>query len=145
MDNNEYSPDKETTENIICEISDYFKEKLKEPQRVHWKNTDYGKEISVEKLVAEFNLNSVQIFPYTHCKARVWYRSDDEYVAHPNIGIIDMTNEYTEIWSYGKGSTIEESLNNLIRNLIESISRYEDKFGRKLTDEDYCYSKPHDF
>ena len=140
-----YALDKETIENCVLELTNEMKKDLEIPQKNHWKNTDYGKGISVEKLVAEYNLCSMQIFPYTHCKARVWFRCDNDYIATSNIGIIDRTDGYTEDYICGCGNTIEKALDDLISNIIELIIQYEKKLGRKLTDEDYCYSDPQDF
>lgn len=105
---------------------------------------NYKENIVVSKLVAEYNLESMKVFPYTHCKVRVWQKSG-EYVAYSNIGIIDKMNGNTEDRVCGFGSTIELALDDLINRTIELICYYENEWGRKLNDEDYCYSDPDDF
>ncbi len=119
--------------------------KARKTESKHWRDTDYGKTISIRKLVAEYDLMSMRIFPWTHCKARVWQEEDGNYIAYSNVGIIDRRNGYMEDRVCGWGEDIETALDDLISNNIELICYWEEKLERKLTDEDYCYSDPQDF
>lgn len=103
--------------------------------------------MTIDKVVAEYRLKATHVFPYGVCKVRVRLSfGETQYFAMPNIGVIDRTNGwYTEDGTVGFGNTIEEALDDLLTNFIELIYQYEKKFGRKLTNEDYCYSDSDDF
>lgn len=109
-----------------------------------WKSLKYEKKIVISKLVAEYNLFSTEVFPYTHCKARVWQEADGSYLALSNIEIRDQMNNTTDGTSE-YGNTEAEALDKLIRNLLELIADYEEKWGRALTDADYDYVEAEDF
>lgn len=108
-----------------------------------WQNMKYGDSITVGKLIAEFRLKSLHIFPYTKCKLRIWEESGSFY-GYLNIAIRDHTNSTIDGVA-GFGSTAEKAFNGTIRANIELILQYEEKLGRPLTDEDYEYSDPQDF
>jgi hypothetical protein len=124
-------------EKEIANIGHAWLSKVKEKQRNNWKDMKYGASVSVSKLVAEYRLTSTQVFPYTKCKLRIW-ESEGTYYGYLNVSI---QNDGIS----GMGSTIEEALDDTIKNNIELILEYEEKLGRKLTDDDYVYSDPHDF
>ena len=107
-------------------------------ERIHFKDLNYDKKIVISKLVAEYNLFSLEVFPYTHCKAKVWEESDGTFLALSNITIKDKVNGARDGTS-GRGNSEVEALDKLIRNLLELISNRECILGRKLQDEDYDY------
>jgi len=108
-----------------------------------WRKMKYGENIVVSKLVAEYNLFSLDVFPYTHCKARIWHESEDFYLALSNIEIKIADDRFDG--TSGHGKTEQEALNKLIENLLSLISYYEIKWNRKLESEDYNYLDPDDF
>ena len=120
-------------------------EKMKsfESDNAKWRDTFYGKQIFISRLIAEYNLFSTVIFPYTHCKLRVWQR-DDDFLAITNIAIRDVENNTVD-GTCGLGDTAMEAFNDCVANVLELIEFYENKWGRKLDDEDYEYSDPDDF
>lgn len=109
-----------------------------------WELMPYGESIVVSKLVAEYNLFSTKVFPYTHCKVRIWKESFENYIALTNIRIKDRENNTVDGIS-GIGGNETDALNDLIKNLLSLILQYEKKWNRKLVDEDYEYSDPDDF
>ncbi len=109
-----------------------------------WRDMQYGDSIVISKLVAEYDLFSLNVFPYTHCKARVWQEDTGKYFAYTNIRIKDTENNTVDGIA-GMGKNEQEALNDLIKNFLSLILQYEEKWGRKLTDDDYEYTDPADF
>ena len=111
---------------------------------MNWRELKFDRPISIEKLVAEFRLGSTQIFPYTQCKIRIWERKDGTFVGNSNILIKNYADNTLDSTA-GLGNTIDETLNDTITATLQLIKDYEQKYGRKLTDEDYGYSASDDF
>lgn len=109
-----------------------------------YSNLKYSDKIAIRKLINEYNLFSTEIFPYTHCKVRIWYDiNDDMYYAYGNIFIHDSENPYDN--TCGIGQNENDALDDYIFNFLNLIISYEEKLGRKLDDNDYGYCDPHDF
>jgi len=110
-----------------------------------WRQLKYGDRIYIKKLVSEYCLTSTVVFPYAHCKIKVFQDlKDQNYYAYSNIMIRDReTGDVDGV--AGLGRTEEEALHDQIKNLLELILYYEEKWGRELTDEDYEYSDPCEF
>ena len=141
--------EKETSKMIMDEtvesnVKDGDIERLNPCERKRWVDDEHGKKlyisdtknnqdiiVSVSKFVAEYRLDSVQIFPYGACKIRIWQNfGGDRYWADSNIGIIDRTNGgYTEDGIVVHGKSAEEALEKMIDGLIDLICHYEKKFG----------------
>ena len=107
-------------------------------------NLKYSDKISIEKLIGEYNLMSTEVFPYTHCKVRIWHNlRNNLYYAHGNISIRESDGSYDGTCGIGKNE--EDALDNYLFNFLNLVLSYEEKLGRKLDDEDYGYCDPHDF
>ena len=135
--------DKELEKSITELIQEWGKANAAHNQITDWRETEYGKHITVRKLIAEYCLRSFQIFPYTKCKLRIW-EENGVYYGYLNIAIRDSADNTVDGVA-GTGTTAEEAFNDVISGNIELILKYEEKFGRKLTNEDYEYIDLQDF
>ncbi|MBQ7939912.1 MAG: hypothetical protein IJ281_06015 [Clostridia bacterium] len=104
----------------------------------------YSDKIAIRKLINEYNLISTEVFPYTHCKVKIWQdMTDGMYYAYGNIFIHDAENSYDSICGIGQNEN--DALDDYIYNFLNLILSHEEKLGRKLNDADYGYCDPHDF
>lgn len=99
---------------------------------------EYKESIFLSKLVSEYTLNSMRIFPYTKCKLRIW-KEKDCYVGNLDIKI----RNYDKI--LGFGSTEQEAFDVTVKKNIDLIIKCEEMLKRNLTDSDYVYIDPYDF
>ena len=109
-----------------------------------YKDLKYGDKITIRKLISEYNLISTEVFPYTHCKVKIWRDiNDDMYYAYGNVFILNSYTPYDNIC--GIGQTENTALEDYIFNFLNLVASYEKKLNRKLDDDDYGYCDPHDF
>ena len=100
-------------------------EKL-ERDNANWRNTFYGKRIFIKRLIAEYDLMATVVFPYRHCKLRIWQCDDrdNDFLAITNIRIRDIENKTVD-GTCGIGDTAMEAFNDCVANVLELIEFYE--------------------
>ncbi|MBE9206876.1 hypothetical protein IQ244_10170 [Nostoc sp. LEGE 06077] len=108
-----------------------------------WQNIRFAEIQSIEKVVAEFYVSCVKYIPNIYFRVKITEDIYGKYSGRVNLAIKNSRDDSPE-WVGGTGESIDEALENSIKNLIDSIESYG-KDINFLRDEDFEWSSHEDF
>lgn len=98
--------------------------------------------IRIDKVVAVLDVWLDQTFPFAKMKVKVLERSPGDLLAVPNVAYRNSASGSIE-YTAGIGSTVEESVNDLLVRFVAEVRQYAPEGG--LSDVDFEWSAPEDF
>lgn len=96
-----------------------------------------GKELNIEKLVAEYAVWELYISPYGKFKVRVFY-DGEKYTSHTNIMVIDQEGIYHSVTA--SSHTIEDILDETIQQFFKMT-----EWKKDWKEEDFDWINPNEF
>ena len=109
-----------------------------------WKELKIAGISNIEKVVAEFNIWSLEKIPYGKFKVKVIENKKGGFIGIPNVRIKNSSDGSIDGIS-GLGTSIDEALEDTLIYLMDLVNDYEKKYKRELTEEDFEWSSPEDF
>jgi len=104
-----------------------------------WKNIRIDSISKIEKVVAEFNVWSIEKIPYGKFRVKIIENTKGGYIGIPNIAVKNEVDGSPE-WISGLGISIEEALADTIKYFMETIST-----RTNLEEDDFEWASPEDF
>lgn len=95
----------------------------------------------IEKVVAEFNVWSIQKLPFPKFKVKIREVSTGGFSGSTNVAVRSLLDNEPD-WTTGFGNTISESLEDTIKSFFETIQGIEET---SLSEDSFVWSDPHDF
>lgn len=106
-----------------------------------WKSIKVDGVIKIEKVVAEFNVWSIQKLPFPKFKVKIRENSAGGFSGSTNVAVRSLLDNEPD-WTTGFGNTISESLEDTVKSFFETIEGIEET---NLSEDDFVWSDPHDF
>ncbi|MBC1223170.1 hypothetical protein GNF10_19555 [Nostoc sp. UCD121] len=110
---------------------------------MNWKNIRIAEIQGIEKVVAEFYVRCVKYIPNCQFRVKITQDIDGKYSGHVNLAVRNSRNVSPK-WVGGSGDSIDEALENSIKELVKSI-KSSGKNVNLLQEEDFEWSAPEDF
>ncbi len=104
-----------------------------------WKMLKIAKIAKIERLVAEFVVWSIGLFPSAKVKVKVVEDTQGYYIGRSNLAAKSRQGGSPD-WISGTGKTIVEALEKTIENLLASIAE-----NGAASESDFEWSDPQDF
>jgi len=108
-----------------------------------WKKIRFAEIQGIEKVVAEFYVKCVKYIPNCHFRVKITEDIYGKYSGRVNLAIKKSRDDSPE-WVGGNGDSVDEALENSIKNFIHSIE-FSGKDINLLQDEDFEWSEHEDF
>lgn len=105
----------------------------------NWKETKVEGIGLIEKVVAEFQIWSIEKIPSGKFKVKIFERQNSTFIGSPNIAVKSLEDNYPD-WICGMGASIEEALEDTLKYFMGTLQGRED-----LTEEDFEWSAHEDF
>lgn len=105
----------------------------------NWKKLKMAKIAKIERVVAEFQVWSIEIFPYAKIKVKILEDSQGCYMGAPNMAAKSRRDGSPD-WISGSGKSIAEALEDTIKLLLDSIAE-----NGAVSENDFEWSAPEDF
>lgn len=98
--------------------------------------------IRIDRVAAYFDVWLNSAFPFLKMKVKVTERSSSDFLAAPNVAILNISTREPEYIS-GLGSTVEEALGDLLHRFASGVRENTPSDGLKETD--FQWSASEDF
>lgn len=106
---------------------------------VEWKNIKISGIARIEKCVGEFQVWELEKTPYGKFKVKIFERIDGSFAGFTNIRVRNIEDGTPES-GVGYGRSIDEALEDTLKNFIELLSVRDD-----FTEDDFEWAHPDDF
>lgn len=104
-----------------------------------WKTLKIARIARIERVVAEFVVWSIGVFPSAKVKVKIVEYPQGYYMGTPNLAAKSRRDGSPD-WIGGTGKSIAEALEKTIENLLASIAE-----NNAVSEDDFEWSDPQDF
>jgi len=92
-----------------------------------WKSLKIPKIEKIERLAAEFDVWSIELFPAAKVTVKIFEEPTGSYRGYPNMAAKKRQSGGTPDWITGDGASVLEALEITVKHLLESIIANEAK------------------
>jgi len=104
-----------------------------------WKNVSINGVSSIDKVVAEFNVWSMQKLPFPKFKVKIREEQSGAFFGSTNLAVKSQIDGEPD-WISGYGNTITAALEDTINSFFSTLHGYSE-----LVEEDFVWADIHDF
>jgi hypothetical protein len=106
------------------------------------KRTDVNGVIRIDRVVEQLEIWLDQSFPFAKVRVKVLERSSGDFLAVPNVNVLNRTSREPEYIS-GLGSTVDEAVDDLLVRFVEGVREHTPING--LAESDFEWAASEDF